>query len=279
MEKIKMLVLILIGNAILALGVSAFLLPNGFIAGGATGVAIILNHYFSLEISVCVMIVNVVMFVTGFIFLGKKFALTTIISSITYPLVLGVFTKVTFLQTLSNDPFLSSVMAGAMTGVGIGLVIKAGASTGGMDIPLLILNKRKGISIGVAMYAMDTLLLLLQASFSNSNSILYGIVVVIVTSVVINQVLLFGEKQMQILVVSKYSEEIKKELLHTMDIGVTLLNIETGLSQESQKAVLSVCDNRHINIVKKKILEIDPLSFMTINTVVEVHGKGYTVER
>lgn len=279
MEKIKMFLFILIGNAILALGVSAFLLPNGFIAGGATGVAIILNHYFSLEISVCVMIVNVVMFVLGFIFLGKKFALTTILSSITYPLILGVFTKVTFLQTLSNDPFLSSVMAGVLTGVGIGLVIKAGASTGGMDIPLLILNKRKGISIGVAMYAMDTVLLLLQASFSNSNSILYGIVVVIVTSIVINQVLVFGEKQMQILVVSKYSEEIKKELLHSMDIGVTLLNIETGLKQETQKAVLSVCDHRHINIVKKKILDIDPLSFMTINTVVEVHGKGYTVER
>lgn len=279
MEKIKMLVLILIGNAILALGVSAFLLPNGFIAGGTTGIAIIMNHYFSLEISICVMVVNVVMFVLGFIFLGKKFAFTTILSSIMYPLILGVFMNITVLQTLSSDPFLSSVMAGVLTGVGIGLVIKAGASTGGMDIPLLILNKRKGISVAIAMYVMDTLLLLLQASFSSSHSILYGVVVVVVTSAVINQVLMFGEKQMQILVISKYSEEIKKELLHTMNIGVTLLNIETGMHQEVQKAVMSVCDHRTVGIVKKRILAIDPFSFMTINTVVEVHGKGYTVER
>lgn len=279
MEKLKMLVLIIIGNSLLALGVSAFLLPNEFIAGGTTGIAIILNHYFSMEISMCVMVVNVAMFILGFVFLGKTFALTTIISSILYPTILGIFVKIEMLQTLSVDPFLSSVIAGALTGIGIGLVIKAGASTGGMDIPLLILNKRKGISIAIAMYTMDTILLLLQASFSNTASILYGIVVVVVTSLVINQVLLFGEKQMQVLVISQHSQEIKDQLLHTMDIGVTLLNIETGLHQEPQKAVMSVCTNRTISAVKKKVLEIDPLSFMTINTVVEVHGKGYTVER
>ena len=279
MEKLKMLVLIIIGNSLLALGVSAFLLPNAFIAGGTTGIAIIMNHYFLMEISMCVMVVNVVMFILGFVFLGKTFAFTTIISSVMYPTILSIFVKIPALQTLSIDPFLSSVIAGALTGIGIGLVIKAGASTGGMDIPLLILNKRKGISVALAMYTMDTILLLLQASFSNMTSILYGIVVVVVTSVVINQVLLFGEKQMQVMVISSRSEEIKNQLLHTMDIGVTLLNIETGLHQEPQKAILSVCTNRTISAVKHKILEIDPLSFITINTVVEVHGKGYTVER
>lgn len=279
MVKVKMFGLILLGNILLAIGVSAFVLPNDFIAGGATGLALILNHYTMLSVSICVMIINAVFFCMGYVFLGKKFALSTIISTIIYPFLLDICGSITILQEINDDVFLSSVLAGILMGVGIGLVIKAGASTGGLDIPLLILNKKKNIPVGKSMYIMDTCLLLLQASFSSIHGIVYGIIIVLVTSTVINQVLLAGEKEIQIFVISNSYQKIKDELLHVLDTGVTLVNIETGMDGKSQKAVLTVCSKRKIESMKKKILEIDPASFMMINSVVEVHGKGYTMQR
>lgn len=279
MEKLKMLVFIIIGNLLLAISVSAFILPNHFIAGGATGLALILNHYTMFSVSICVMIINAIFFCIGYVFLGRKFAFSTIISTIIYPFLLNICSSITIFQDINDDVFLSSVLAGILMGIGIGLVIKAGASTGGLDIPLLILNKKKNIPVGKSMYVMDTCLLLLQASFSSMQDIVYGIIIVLVTSTVINQVLLSGEKQIQIFVISKAYQKIKDELLHGLDTGVTLVNIETGMDGNRQKGVLTICSKRKIESIKKMILEIDPTSFMMINSVVEVHGKGYTMQR
>lgn len=279
MEKIKMLGLILLGNLLLAISVSAFILPSNFIAGGATGLAIILHHYTMLSVSICVMIINAIFFCIGYVFLGKKFALSTIVSTVIYPFLLDICSSITILQAINDDVFLSSVLAGLLMGVGIGLVIKAGASTGGLDIPLLILNKKKNIPVGKSMYIMDTCLLLLQANFSSMHDVVYGIVIVLVTSTVINQVLLAGEKQIQIFVISNSYQKIKDELLYGLDAGVTLVNIETGMDGNIQKGVLTVCSKRKIEDMKRKILEIDSTSFMMINSVVEVHGKGYTMQR
>lgn len=195
MEKIKTVAMIMIGNFILALAVSVFVLPNHFISGGATGVALLINHYSGLEIASCVLVVNAVMFILGYLYLGKKFALTTILSTIIYPIFLNILMKWQALQVLNHNPLISCVLAGAFTGIGIGLVIRAGASTGGMDIPLLILNKRKNIAVAKTMYIMDTCILVLQTSFSRVDYILFGIIVVLVTSITINQVLVFGKKQ------------------------------------------------------------------------------------
>ena len=279
MKKIKTIIMILLGNLILAFGVSAFVIPNNIASGGSTGISLAMKHFIGCPISYTVSILNVAMFVLGFFFLGKKFAMTTIISTFFFPICLSVFESFGLMKNICNDVFLSCIFAGVTIGLGIGLVLKAGASTGGVDIPLLILNKHRHVPVGKSMYILDTLILLTQVPFSNSTEILYGIVVVFTTSFMVNKVLLSGDEQVQLFVISHEFTNIKKQLLHILDNGVTLVHIETGLNKQNQMAVLSVLSNRKLTYAKQIILNIDPKAFMMINSITEVRGKGYTLSR
>src|SRR5699024_7411948 len=169
--------LVLLGNALYALGVVVFLLPSNIITGGTTGLSLFANHYFHIPISGFVLAFNVIMFLLGAFFLGRSFALTTLISTFFYPIILGIFQKIPALQKFStDDKILSAVFAGLFIGVSIGIVIRAGASTGGLDIPPLILNRKWGVSVSGVLYLLDCTVLILQMLFSDIDEILYGII-------------------------------------------------------------------------------------------------------
>lgn len=141
---------------------------------------------------------NVTMFVLGAIVLGKKFALTTIVSTFYYPFILSVFQNMPMIEKMTDDKILAVLFAGLMIGGGIGIVLRAGASTGGMDIPPLVLNKKFGISVSGSMNVMDTGILLLQMVFSDRESVLYGILLVLTYTTVLNKVLQMGQAKMQV---------------------------------------------------------------------------------
>ena len=126
--------LILLGNAIYALAVTMFILPSGLITGGTTGLALFFFHQFGLPVTVFVSVFNVTMFLLGLWVLGKKFALTTLVSTFFYPFILGVFQKIPLLSQMTEDRLLCALYAGVMIGFSIGIVIRAGASTGGMGL-------------------------------------------------------------------------------------------------------------------------------------------------
>ena len=205
-EEMKNLLYILAGNTIYALAVTLFILPNGLITGGTTGLALFFYHQFGLPIQVFVSAFNVTMFVLGAIVLGKKFALTTIVSTFYYPFILSVFQNMPMIEKMTDDKILAVLFAGLMIGGGIGIVLRAGASTGGMDIPPLVLNKKFGISVSGSMNVMDTGILLLQMVFSDRESVLYGILLVLTYTTVLNKVLQMGQAKMQVKIVSGHYE-------------------------------------------------------------------------
>ena len=129
---------ILLGNAILAFGIAAFVLPHGMITGGATGLGLVTSRVFGVDLSVAVAVYNIILFAVGAFVLGKKFALTTIVSTIVYPMFLSFFTQQQWIATMTNDILLSAIYAGIMVGLGVGIVIRFGASTGGLEISHLI---------------------------------------------------------------------------------------------------------------------------------------------
>ncbi len=279
MKNIKEIVMIIVGNFILAFGVTAFMIPHHIIIGGSTGIASCFQHYFNIPISYTVMVINVIMFVIGYIILGKKFALTTIISTFIYPIFLNIFQSISELSYLCDDMVLAAVYGGMTIGLGIGLIMKAGGSSGGMDIPLIILNKKKGIPIATSMNVCDTTILVTQMTFSQTTEILYGIAIVFVTSTMINKVLMTGVSQVQMLIVSPQYEKIRQTLLHQLDCGVTMFHIETGMNEQDQKAVVAVFSNRKLNKIKQTVLEIDSQAFMTISQITEVDGRGFSFDR
>lgn len=198
------------------------------------------------------------MFTLGALIIGWGFALTTLISSFYYPIILGIFQKIPFLAEFTSDRLLSVIFAGLMIGLSIGIVIRAGASTGGMDIPPLILNKKFGLNISVMLYVFDFLILLGQAVFSDKEAVLYGILLVLIYSIVLNKILLIGSAQTQVKIVSKHFEEINTAIIGRLDRGSTLLHAETGFFRDEQSVVLTVVSNRELNKLNELVTQIDP---------------------
>lgn len=276
---IKNIALVLLGNTILAVAVAAFILPSGLISGGTTGLALLFNHQFGVPITVFVSVFNIAMFILGAAALGKSFILTTLISTFYYPFILGVLQNVSFLQHMTSDPLLSTIYAGIMVGIGIGIVIKAGASTGGMDIPPLALNKKFGVPVSLSMYAFDFAILISQMLFADKEQVLYGILLVLFYTFVLDKVLIFGHARMQVKVISEKYEEINQMIIQNLDRGSTLIHAETGYYHHKSLVVLTVVSNRELPKLNKLVLSIDPNAFMIINQINEVKGRGFTMER
>lgn len=278
-KKLKMIGFMILGNAILAMGTAAFVVPNGLISGGVTGIGLILQRLFGLPVDIGVFAADGVLFLLGAAVIGKAFAATIILSTIVYPTFFSLFGKIPFLTSLTDDKLMAAIYAGLLMGAGIGLVIKVGGSTGGMDIPPIILHKLFGLSIPVMISVGDILLLLVQAFYSSTEQVLYGILVVMLTSIVIDKVLIMGQKQTQVMVISPEYERINQAIHQKIDRGSTLIHATSGLEKQEQKVVLSVISNRQLNDLNELILQIDPQAFVIANEVNEVKGRGFTLSK
>lgn len=278
-KKLKMIGFMILGNAILAMGTAAFVVPNGLISGGVTGIGLILQRLFGLPVDIGVFAADGVLFLLGAAVMGKAFAATIILSTIVYPTFFSLFGKIPFLTSLTDDKLMAAIYAGLLMGAGIGLVIKVGGSTGGMDIPPIILHKLFGLSIPVMISVGDILLLLVQAFYSSTEQVLYGILVVMLTSIVIDKVLIMGQKQTQVMVISPEYERINQAIHQKIDRGSTLIHATSGLEKQEQKVVLSVISNRQLGDLNELILQIDPQAFVIANEVNEVKGRGFTLSK
>ena len=170
---------IVLGNALYALTVALFLEPAGLVTGGATGIALAFGRLTGLSVSGFLLVFNLAMLVWGWAVLGRAFALNTLASSILSPVFLVLWERLLADRVLTEDIFLCTVFAGLGIGVALGLVIRAGASTGGMDIPPLVLQKWFHLPVSLTMMVFDIAILLVQALFSPPEQVLYGIVMVI----------------------------------------------------------------------------------------------------
>lgn len=277
--NLKKIFFVLLGNTIYCAGIVAFVLPTGLVTGGTTGLGLIVNHYFGVPIELFAAIFNTVMFLLAVVLLGKAFALTSLISTFYFPVILGVFQKIEWLQDLTDDPMLCTVFAAVSIGVGIGMVIKAGASTGGMDIPPLILNKKMGVPVSVGLYTFDFLILIGQMFFRDTEKSLYGILLVMIYTVLVDKVLLMGKNQMQVKIMSERYEEINEMIHQKLDWGTTLYRTESGYLHNKGFLVMTVVSNRELPKLNQLIMEIDDKAFMVISQVSEVKGRGFTLHK
>lgn len=280
LKMIYNLLLVVLGNATYALAVKLFILPNDLMTGGTTGIALVISHYFNgVSISAFVFVFNILMLLVGLVLLGKKFAFSTIVSSVTYPLALELFDRLFGNVVLTEDMLLNTIFAGLGIGVGLGIVIRNGASTGGMDIPPLVLNRYFKIPVSVSLYVFDVCILLAQAIYNPLEGILYGVLLILIYSVVLDKLMLMGTTRTEVKVVSEHAEEIRKAILSEVDRGVTLLYGESGYLQQDTQVILSIVSNRELPQVEKLIHSIDPESFMIISRVSEVRGRGFSMSK
>ncbi len=278
-KMIWSVLIVVLGNILYALAVKLFLIPAGLVTGGTTGIGLAVNYAAGVPVATFVLIFNVVMLAAGFAVLGKQFALTTIVSTFTYPLALNALDMLLGDVVLTQDIFICTMFSGLGIGLSLGIVIRAGASTGGMDIPPLVLNHFFKIPVSVGLYFFDFVILLVQALFQPLEKVFYGIVLVIIYTVTLDKMLLMGTTKTEVRVVSDHAQEICDAILKRMDRGVTLLSAKGGYLKEDTTVVLSVISNRELPRVERLIHEIDPESFIVVNRVSEVSGKGFTMNK
>ncbi|MCI8611317.1 MAG: YitT family protein [Clostridiales bacterium] len=268
------------GNAMYALAIVLFVMPSGLVTGGVTGISIMIGKATGIEVSYFVFLINIALFIWGSAVLGKHFCVTTAASTVLYPGFLYIFQRVfADVVLIENDLVLCAAAAGVMIGFAVGMVARTDSSTGGMDIPPLIINKWTGFPVGTMLCIIDATVICIQLPISSVRQALYGVLMVVVYSFVINQVMMMGNGKMQIQVITSCTREIRDAVLTELHRGVTLLSGKRGLSGESCDVVLTVVSSRQLARAKKTILDVDPDAFMIISKVGEVNGNGFSFSK
>lgn len=278
LDYLKTVVCIFIGNFILACGIMIFVQPMNFMTGGATGLALLTEKISGIPLSSTVAVLNVVCFIIGLVFLGKRFSANTLLSTFLYPFALRILESIPAVSTLNTDPLLGAVFGGLMIGFGVGLVIRVGASTGGMDVVPIIITKKTGIAIAITMNTVDAIIMCSQIPFSNPQILFYSIVIILCSTIAMDKVAMLGVTQTQVMVISQKYDEINDVIQNKLDRGTTLLESVSGHLKQEQKVVMSVINNRQLHEMTNLVKEVDPNAFMIVNRINEVHGNGFTLK-
>ena len=276
LNRILSLGLVLVGNIIFALSIKIFILPANLISCGTTGIGLVVDHMTDIPMSTFILVFNIVMLILGWAVLGRSFAMTTIFSSIFYPLALEFLNRTLGDFVITENLMLMTIFGGMCMGGSLGLVIRGGASTGGMDIPPLIINKFFRIPVSATLWMFDLIIMFCQLSFHPLEDLLYGVLLIISVSFALNKVMLFGTSRTEIKIISEHSEEIRQAILKEVDRGCTLLHGAGGYRGNELNVILSVVSNHELPKIERVARQIDPGCFVIISRVSEVWGRGFT---
>ena len=278
-SKVQSLLLVLLGNIIYSFAIKLFLLPAELISCGTTGIGLVVEHFLHIPLSGFIFVFNMVMLAVGWLILGRKFAMTTLLSSLLYPIFLEILNQTIGDYHVTDNLLLNAIFAGIGLGGSLGIVIRAGASTGGMDIPPLVLKKFFGIPVPMTLWVFDFTIMSAQMMFHEAEDLLYGVLLLITISITLNKVLLLGTSKTQVMIISNEHQAIRQAILSKVDRGVTILHGEGGYQGDQKEVILTIVSNSELPKIQRVAREIDPSCFMVINQVNEVWGRGFSLSR
>ncbi len=271
-ERVRAWLMIVLGCLIGAAAYPLFLVPNAIAPGGLTGVATILNYLFSWPVGAVSMLLNLPLFVVGYKTLGRTFAFRSLIATILF----SVFIDLLPLQPLTDDILLGSVYGGILLGIGLGLILRGGATTGGSDMVARMVHHRFPIiSVGMFLFLIDCIVILCAAFTMSARAALYALICIFVSDKVLDLVLSGIGTGKACFIVSGESEKIAKRIMDDMERGVTLLNATGAYSGQDRRVILSVVAGREVMTLKKIIREEDARAFMFITDTHETLGEGF----
>lgn len=272
------ILLILFGNFLIALSVVCFVIPNEILSGGLAGLVIALHPIFQfLDISNTISILTILLFVFGIFTLGKKFVIKTLISTISYPIFLNLLTDLCNDLIFVNNEIIASIYSGLLFGLGTGIVFRTRSSTGGMDIPALLMEKYLHIPLSKACLILDSFTVLLGLTTRSLEAVLIGLIFSYSSSVMIDKILSFGgSKTKSILVISNKYEEILERISSEIDRGATLIYGQGSYTRKDIKIVLCVVDNKQYPRFNQIVSSIDENAFSIVQNAHEVRGYGFS---
>ncbi|HOP63208.1 MAG TPA: YitT family protein [Spirochaetota bacterium] len=288
-DNIKDLIGVMFGCAVGGFGLSLFLIPFKASPGGAAGVAQIFYYLFNIPAGVMMFIINVPLFIVGVMIFGRMFGVKTLWGIFCLSFFTDLFNSELFLgsdslydflftineQTVSftNEPFLGVVAGSLLLGLGAGIVIRFNGSTGGSDIPALIIRKYFGLTVGMSYLMIDSVIIFsVGIVFKNPNLILWGFVSLYITTRGTDFIVEGLSYTKELFIISSDSEKIKKYILDDLDRGYTLIKGEGGYTGEVKDVIYVALHTRELPKIKARIKEADPKAFVVVNDAYEVLG-------
>lgn len=274
MQKLKKYVIITAAAFVYAVGVSLFTDPNNMAPGGVTGISIILSRLLPVSTGTVIMLINIPIL----IFAVWKFGIAFTVSTIYAIALISSFTNVLSpYGAATDDILLAALVGGTLTAVSIGVIFRAGATTGGTDIIVKALRLRfPHLKTGKIFFIADALVVTLSGIvFRDLNAALYAAISAICTSVVMD-VVLYGRDEAKLLyIISSRAEEIAGRLLSDLDIGVTYIKGQGAYSGDNKRVIMCVVKKPVTPRAEEIVKQEDPHSFMIITSATEVFGEGY----
>lgn len=270
------LILVLAGSTIMGLGYALFLIPYHLVPGGVSGISIIINYLFHLPVGLIIILLNIPIFLLSYKFLGKKYIFTTLLGMTLSSLMIDFFNEIIKLPKGTENPILASIYGGLLLGLGLGLVFRGEASTGGSDIIGMILNKYTGVSVGIGIMLTD--FVIISASgfvFKNLEDPLYGYIVLFISSKVIDLVLEGWSFSKLVIITSTKTAEIADFIINRLDRSGSALKSRSLYLNREGEIIITVINRKQLAELKAFIKKADPQAFVIINDTYEVLGKGF----
>ena len=274
LQELKSLVIIAAASFIYAVGISLFLDPNQLAPGGVTGIAVILNRLVNVETGTLYFLLNVPIVLLGIWKFGIRFIAKTAYAII---LVSAMTNRLSPIGALTNDLLIAGAVGGILTALGIGLIFKAGATTGGTDIIIKILRQKyRHLKTGFLFLCTDIIIVSVSAIvFRDIEVAFYALATVIISGKALDYVLYGGDEAKMVFVMTEEPEKIGQRLMEELEVGVTYLNGQGGWSGNERKVVFSMVPNRLGAEVQEIVKHEDPAAFMVVTSANEIYGEGY----
>ena len=271
-EMLKEYIYVMIGAAIVAITFNVFLLPNRVASGGVSGISTILDAVVGWEPAYVQWAFNIPLFIAGVVFLGKQFGAKTLAGTIFLPFV--VYLTKDF-GAWTNDPLLASLFGGIGVGLGLGIVFRGKASTGGTDLAAQIINKYTGMSLGTCVAIIDGLIVLTAAIVFDIERGLYALLALYVTSKTIDLVQVGLGRTKMTMIITEKQYEVREGILNKIDRGVTKLTAYGGYTDNERPILMCVVDQTEFTKLKQLVKSIDPTAFIIVTDASEVLGEGF----
>nr|WP_152526251.1 YitT family protein [Thalassobacillus devorans] len=263
---------VIIGSFFVALAFNVFLLPNNIASGGVAGISTITKGVFGWEPGLVQGLLNVPLFITGVIILGKNFGLKSFVGTLILPLFVYLTSG---LSPATPNPLLGAIFGGMGVGLGLGIVFRGRASTGGIDLAAQIIHKYTHLPLGISLAMLDGMIVTTSAVVFSVEEGLYALIGLFATSRTIDFVQVGLNTSKNVMIISENVEEVRAAILNEIDRGVTVLEGSGGYTEQSRKVIMCVVQQNEFIKLTQTVKMIDPEAFVVAMNATEVLGKGF----
>lgn len=274
-DNIKRFLMFFLGTLVLALNYNVFVIPNNFVIGGMSGLSIILNAIFKIEPVLFIYIVDIILLIVSYIFIGSEKTYRSLVGSFLYPLLITFTTpiaKFIIPYVYIDNILITVIITGCLLGIGYGMIYKVGFTTGGGDILMQLMNKYLKISEGKASFYMNIFIVLLGGAILGLANVIYSSIIIIISTNIIDKMLIGISDSKMFFINSVKDTEIKDYVIKNMNTGVTILNTKGGYNNDRGTMLMVVVPTSDYYIFKETILDIDKNVFFVVSDCYDATG-------